>query len=213
MIKKFTAFAICLMGSQIATSAIAGLPNQGTTSANQLRLPGNIVQLAQQPVCQIRGGVGTPGAELRDNPSNNSKNIGFFNNGTPVTVQGRTADGNWFSVTGPNAQGWVWAAYVTGNNCNTNNVIGGGSGGGNVTTNPGTGRLCTVVPSPGFNTIDMREQPRAESRLIQPLAAGTQVREVPAPPGLTSERKWMYVQSVQNPNQMGWAWRNYLQCP
>jgi hypothetical protein len=211
MIKKFTAFAICFMGSQIATSAIAGLPNQGVTSTNQLRLPGNIVQLAQQTGCQIRGGVGTPGAELRDNPSNNSKNIGFFNNGTNVTVQGRTADGNWLSVTGPNAQGWVWSAYVTGNNCNTNNIIGGGN-----VTNPGTGRLCTVVPSPGFPNIDMRAQPRAESPLVgQPLAAGTQVREVPAPPGLTSERKWMYVQSVvqnQNPNQVGWVWRNYLQC-
>lgn len=212
MIKKLTAFAICLMGSQIATSAIAGLPQQGTTSANQLRLPGSLVQLAQQPVCQINGGADNrKGTDLRNAP--NGANVGFLNNGTNVIVQGKTADGNWLSVVGPgNAQGWIWSAYLTGNNCNTNNIIGGSGGGGNV-TNPGTGRLCTVVPSPGFNTIDMREQPRAESRLVQPLAAGAQVREVPAPPGLTSERKWMYVQSVQNPNQMGWAWRNYLQCP
>jgi hypothetical protein len=206
MIKKFTAFAICFMGSQIATSAIASLPNQDATSTNQLRLPGNIVQLAQQPVCQINGGADNRGGtDLRNAP--NGANVSFLNNGTNVTVQGRTADGQWISVVGPgNAQGWVWSNYLVGN-CGTNNVIGGGN-----VTNPGTGRLCTVVPSPGFPNIDMRAQPRAESPLVQPLPAGTQVREVPAPPGLTSERKWMYVQSVQNPNQVGWAWRNYLQC-
>jgi hypothetical protein len=208
MIKKFTAFAIAFIGSQIATSAIAGLPNQGATSANQLRLPGNNIMQVAQATCQVNGGADNRGGtDLRNSP--NGANVGFLNNGTNVMVQGKTADGQWLSVVAPgNAQGWVWSNYLVGN-CNTNNIIGGG--GGNV-TNPGTGRLCTVVPSPGFNSIDMRAQPRAESPLVQPLAAGTQVREVPAPPGLTSERKWMYVQSVQNPNQVGWAWRNYLQC-
>lgn len=213
MIKKLTAFAICLMGSQIATSAIAGLPNQGTTSANQLRLPGNIVQLAQQPICQINGGADTRGGtDLRNVP--NGQNVGFLNNGTNVTIQGKTADGQWLSVVAPgNAQGWVWSAYLTGNNCNTNNIISGGGGdSSNITGTFPTGRMCTAVGSPNYPVVPIRDYPNATGKESGNFPKGTNLRVAVPPSGQQSDRKWVFVESIQNPNQRGWVWTSYLQC-
>lgn len=196
-----TVASLSLLGSQMPTVAIV---KQLSPLVNQT----NELLLAQQQVCQLnaptdpRGGV-----DFRSQP-NGGQNIAFFNNGTPVTPISWSNDGKWAQVIGPNnAQGWVYTPYLQ--NCsnqelpNTRNKTGGVP----------IGSICVAVGSPQYPNIPVQDYPNAQSnRMPYAFDKGTQLQVMQPPPGQQSQAKWVYVQSVPNPQQMGWVWNNYIQC-
>ena len=196
-LKILTVVYLSLLGSQIPTVVLA---DQWTPLVKQA----NEFLIAQQQVCQVnsprdpRGGV-----DLRD--ASKSKNIGFFNNGTSVIVQ--RFEEQWALVTGPNnAQGWVYTPYLE--NCNPQS-----GNPGNGTGGIPIGTICQAVGSPQYPNIPVQDYPNAQSnRMPYTFAKGTQLRVIQPPPGQQSQAKWVYVESVQNPQQRGWVWRNYVQC-
>lgn len=196
-----TVASLSLLGSQIPTVAMA---DQWTPFLNQT----NDFLLAQQKVCQVnspsdsRGGV-----DIRD--GSKSRNIGFFNNGTTVTVE-RFED-QWALVIGPNnAQGWVYTPYLQ--NCDTRSASQLPNTG-NTTGGIPIGTICQAVGSPSYPNIPVQDFPNAKSnRMPYAFAKGTQLKVIQPPAGQQSQSKWAYVQSIPNPQEIGWVWNNYIQC-
>ena len=165
--------------------------------------------LAQQQVCQLQSSPADnrQGVDFRDQPGG-GKNIAFFNNGTSVTVINRSNDGQWTQVIGPNnAQGWVYTPYLQ--NCNNQQP----PNTGNTTGGIPLGTICQAVGSPNYPNIPVHDYPNAKSnRMPYAFDKGTQLKVVTPPPGQKSQSKWVYVQSIPNPQQMGWVWTPYVQC-
>ncbi|MDY7004704.1 MAG: hypothetical protein SWX82_12295 [Cyanobacteriota bacterium] len=204
-LRILTIASLSLLGSQIPTIAMA---DQWTPWVNQT----NKRLLAQQQVCQLQSSPADSraGVDFRDQP-NGGRNIAFFNNGTSVTVINRSNDGQWTQVTGPNnTQGWVYTPYLQ--NCDTRSAsqlpnTGDRTGG------VAVGTICQAVGSPEYPNIPVRDFPNAKgSNMPFNFAKGTQLRVTQPPAGQQSQAKWVYVQSVQTPQQMGWVWRPYIQC-
>lgn len=195
-----TVASLSLLGSQMPNVAMA---DQWNPSLNQT----NEFLLAQQ-VCQVNSPQDPRGVvDIRD--ASKSKNIGFFNNGTSVTVQ--RFDGEWAQVIGPNnAQGFVYTPYLQ--NCNTAPNPQPPTTG-NATRIVPVGTICQAVGSPQYPNIPVQDYPNAKSnRMAYAFDKGTQLRVLQPPAGQQSQSKWVYVQSIPNPQLVGWVWTPYLQC-
>lgn len=197
---------LSLIGSQIGSVALASdggfKPNQPTSNAS---LTGGQFLIAQNQQCQVNAGADPrQGADIRNNPT--GQNTGFVNNGTSVTAQQWSNDGQWrWVVTSNGQQGWMYNAYLT--NCGDDNRTGS-----NTTGGVAIGTICLAQGSPQYPTIPIRDFPNARSNEIGNFTKGTQLRVTTPPPGQQSQRKWTYVESVQNPAQKGWVWTTYLNC-
>lgn len=194
------AVSLSLMGGPLAAVAKA------SDGGFQPQLTGNQYLIAQnQQQCTVNSAADSRGgADLRNNPT--GQNTGFINNGTVVNAQQLSPDGNWrWVLTQDGTQrGWIYQAYL-----NCGGAIRQGS---NATGGIAIGTNCTAIGSPQYPSVPIRDFPNATGNQIGDFAKGTQLRVVTPPPGQQSQRKWAYVQSVQNPGQQGWVWTNYLSC-
>ncbi|NEP43823.1 MAG: hypothetical protein F6K35_33210 [Okeania sp. SIO2H7] len=186
------AVSLSLMGSQLGSAAVA--------SEGGFKMAQSQQQCTVNSAADPRGG-----ADLRNNPT--GQNTAFLTNGTVVNAQQLSPDGQWRWVLTPDGtqRGWLYQPYL-----NCGEAIRQGSA--NRTGGIAIGTICSAVGSPEYPSVPIRDLPNATGNQIGDFSKGTQLRVVTPPPGQQSQRKWAYVQSVQNPGQQGWVWTNYLSC-
>ncbi|MCL2929761.1 MAG: SH3 domain-containing protein [Trichodesmium sp. MAG_R01] len=205
-LRVLTIAFLSFLGSQMLNTAKAEQWTPGIKSTNEILIA------QQKQVCKLQSSPedNRQGVSFRNQPVG-GQSIAFFNNGTSVTVINRSNDGQWTQVIAPNnIQGWVYSLYLQ--NCNTLSASQLPNTG-NTTGGVPIGTMCQVTGWPDSPNIPVQDFPNARSKPMPYLFnKGTQLQVSQPPAGQQSQRKWVYVRSMANSQQVGWVWKNYIQC-